>query len=53
MDAFLDDDNGSFPETEIDSTPNIEFQLDRYMKNEPISLKQITEKYTFLVKSHL
>jgi len=47
MDAFLDDGNSSFPETEIDSTPNIEFQLDRYMENEPISLKQIPEKCLF------
>ena len=47
MDAFLDDGNCSFPETEINSTPNIEFQMDRYMENEPISLKQIPEKCLF------
>jgi DNA polymerase III delta prime subunit len=52
MDAFLE---GDFGETEVKSTPNIEFQLDKYNEKEYISKKQIPEEalfvpYVFLTK---
>lgn len=52
MDAFLEGDAG---ETEINSTPNIEFQLDKYNEKEYFSKKQIPEEalfapYLFLTK---
>ena len=45
MDAFLEGDVG---ETEINSTPNIEFQLDKYNEHEYISKKQIPEEALFV-----
>lgn len=52
MDAFLEGDVG---ETEINSTPNIEFQLDKYNDREYFAKKQIPEEalfapYVFLTK---
>jgi DNA polymerase III delta prime subunit len=44
MDAFLEGDS---IETELDTTPNIEFQLNKYNTNEYISKKQIPESALF------
>lgn len=44
MDVFLEGDVG---ETEVNSTPNIEFQLDKYNEKEYISKKQIPEEALF------
>lgn len=45
MDAFLE---GGDNEIEVDITPNIEFQLDKYNEKEYISWKQIPEKSLFI-----
>ena len=46
MDAFLEDGGNTY-EAEIDSTPNIEFQLDRFHINEPMHNKCIPPECLF------
>jgi hypothetical protein len=46
MDAFLEDGGNTY-EAEIDSTPNIEFQLDRFHANEPMRNKCIPVECLF------
>lgn len=45
MDAFLDDNTNYEPE--LDSTPNIDFQLNRFYDNEPAKSKHIPESALF------
>ena len=48
MDAFLENE---MVEQELDTTPNIEFQLNKYDTNEYISKKQIPEEALFTPKT--